>query len=73
MKKGQSYICFHIRDKPKHPLSKALFAKGYVDDGYIIYASHWATDSGWCVDGCFLGYTITEALKEISTYSFVIR
>lgn len=68
MKRGKSYIQISDSANPKHVLVKALVKKGYKDFE-LIYASHWATDAGWCCDGFklpqWLGYTIAESIELI--------
>lgn len=72
MKKGHSYISFVVKEKPDHPLVKALRESHPTrfDDGLIIYASHWATDAGWTWDGFWIGFTLKEAIKTIKEGGF---
>lgn len=65
MNKGKSFIVITGKTHPDHKLIKALLGKGY-DDILLIYASHWATNSGWTFNNIWLGYTKQEALKEIA-------
>jgi hypothetical protein len=72
MKKGHSYISFNVKDKPSHPLVKALkeVYKKDLDEVFIIYASHWATDAGWTIDGFWFGFTLAEAIKNVKEGKF---
>jgi hypothetical protein len=67
MKKGESYISFTINDKPNHPIVKELIKQNTdIDkDGLIIYASMYATDAGWSLDGVFIGFTIKASIQAI--------
>lgn len=79
MKKGQSYNCFTDKEKPNHPLVKAFRKRGIVNIEFI-YASHWASDSGWTVqtiisspkmlDTTWWGFTISSAVKNIEKAEF---
>jgi len=72
MKKGHSYISFYVKEKPGHPLVNALreVYRNNFDDGIVIYASHWATDAGWTIDGIWIGFTLTEAIRNIKEGKF---
>jgi hypothetical protein len=72
MKKGESYNCFYAKDKPKHPIVKALKEKygNAFDEGYLVYASTFSDCCGWTIDGYFINYTIKSSVKCINDGSW---
>jgi len=73
MKKGEAYITISEATTPKHPIIKALKAKG-INCAEVIYASHFSSNAGWDMVSCdknlvgmcgWLGFTTKEALETI--------
>lgn len=61
-------ISFTVKDKPKHPIVKALReAEGNKwDDGNIVYMPHNTEHCGWSIDGYWIGYTIKSSVERLN-------
>jgi len=62
-------ISFIVKDKPKHPIVKALReAEGSNwDNSEMVYMPYNTEYCGWCVDGFFIGYTIKSAVERLKS------
>tara|TARA_R110001632_G_scaffold199654_1_gene322184 strand:- start:282 stop:488 length:207 start_codon:yes stop_codon:yes gene_type:complete len=61
-------IQFKLKDKPNHPIVKAIMEyepNVYKDNDLIVYYPPSSETCGWTIEGNFLGFTISEV---VSTY-----